>query len=168
MTSVCKLYHVYPLIYTIHYTHMCTCAIILSLYILESISQVNGVYEEPLGELIGQVCAAEGKFRQLNAIKEGTCCQYGPWCGGERIAVLCEINACCVSLSITSYTELGYLVSTSFFVSTTHSCLATATSWNLPRFSNYPYISCSHSVLSILYHCLPQAWTCSWSSRRTS
>lgn len=43
-------------------------------------SQENGVYVDQgqaLGELIGQVCAAEGKFRQLNAIKEGTAlCEY--------------------------------------------------------------------------------------------
>ena len=35
---------------------------------------------QALGELIGQVCAAEGKFRQLNAIKEGTCRLCVLWC----------------------------------------------------------------------------------------
>ena len=45
-------------------------------------SQENGVYVDQgqaLGELIGQVCAAEGKFRQLNAIKEGSCRLHVLW-----------------------------------------------------------------------------------------
>ena len=36
--------------------------------------QDNGTYAdqgEQLGEMIAKLCAAEGKFRQLNAIKEG-------------------------------------------------------------------------------------------------